>query len=449
MKCNGRVIKNKNFYIVKRNKKGIMIFFTELFRQPVIDKGGKILGVLCDLVFIDGAESAKITDIVFVGKDNYKKKLSWQYVEGINQPASGSFSVMLNLASHALEPKFVHEHDLLSHELLDKQIIDVAGVKVVRVNDLLLAKVNTDFCITGVCVGTTSFFRRLGVKQNVLGKIVYSMTSEKIIPWKYVEPLEIHKQIHLKEAHTKVAEMHPGDIADLMGELSPKEQMLIFNKLDKRTAAKTLVEAEPKVQESFFKGLKIQRIAELLESMPSYRAVDLLAPVDDEKVKLILQHMSREKAQSIEELRKYPENTAGALMRTDVFALQDMFTAAQALKYIKKMKPSADKTHVLLIVDKENHLVGTISLRTLLNAQLGQRLHHVMKKHPIAVGLFASKQDIATALEKYNYFMMPVVDENIKLKGMITADEILTQVIPESWIRRKLVVKRVKKKHKV
>jgi len=428
-----------------------MVFYTELFKQNVIDKEGKILGTLCDLVFVDGTDAARITHIVFIGKDNYKKKLSWQYVEGIKQPGNAgiaNFSIMLNKPSYALEPAFVHEHDLLAHELLDKQIIDVAGVKVVRVNDLLLAKIDDDFCITGVCVGTTSFFRRLGVSQNALGKLIYSMTSEKIIPWKYVEPLEVNKHLHLKESHTKVAEMHPGDIADLLGELSPKEQMIIFHKLDKKTAAKTLVEAEPKVQKSFFKGLKVQKIAELLESMPSYRAVDLLVAVDDEKVKLILEHMNKEKAQSIEELRKYPENTAGALMRTDVFTLLDTFTATQALNHIKKMKPSADKTHVLLIVDIDNHLVGTISLRSLLNANPRQKLHEFMKKHPIAVGLFASKQDIATALEKYNYFMMPVVDESTKLKGMITADEILTQVIPESWIRRKLIVKRVKRKHK-
>jgi CBS domain-containing protein/sporulation protein YlmC with PRC-barrel domain len=425
-----------------------MVFFTELFKQSVMDKEGRFLGSLCDFVFRDGIEYATITHIIYLSKDNYKKKLSWKHVEGIKQDEKGIYSIILNEVSANLEPMFIHEHDLLAHELLDKQIIDVAGVKVVRVNDLLLNKIEDDLCIAGVCVGTTSFVRRLGIKQNAFGKMIYSMTSEKVISWKYVEPLETNKHLHLKESHTKIAEMHPGDIADLMGELSPKEQMIIFNKLDKKTAAKTLVEAEPKVQESFFKGLKIQKIAELLESMPSYRAVDLLVSVDDEKVKLILQHLSPEKAQSIEELRKYPENTAGALMRTDVFTLLDTFTATQALNHIKKMKPSADKTHVLLIADKENHLVGTISLRTLLNANQKQRLHQFMKKHPIAVHLYATKQDIATALEKYNYFMMPVIDENIKLKGMITADEILTQVIPESWIRRKLIVKRVKKKHK-
>ncbi|MFA6887876.1 MAG: CBS domain-containing protein [Candidatus Woesearchaeota archaeon] len=427
-----------------------MVFYTELFNQDVIDSEKKILGKLCDLVFVDGLESAKIIYFVFLAKDNYKKRVSWDYVQGIKQDTvTGIFSISLNTISSNVDFTFVHEHDLLAHELLDKQIIDVAGVKVVRVNDLLLNKVDEELCITGVCVGTTSFFRRLGVKQNVFGRFIYSMTSERIIPWKFVEPLEVNKHLHLKESHTKIAEMHPGDIADLMGELTPKEQMIIFNKLDKKTAAKTLVEAQPEVQESFFKGLKVPRIVELLESMPVYKAADLLILMDQEKAKFILQHMSPEKAKSIQELHQYPENSAGALMRTDVFTLYDDLTATQAISYIKKSKPSADKIHVLFVIDHDHHLVGTLSVRTLLNASPRQKLKLSMKKHPMAVGLSATKQDIAIALEKYNFYVIPVIDESSKLKGMITADEILTKVIPESWIRRKLIIKRAKRKHKI
>ena len=426
-----------------------MVFYTELIHKPVIDKEGKIQGTLCDLVFIDGTEYAPITHIVYLSKDKYKKRLSWNYVEGIKQTASPDapvFSIMLNARALELELTFIHEHDLLAHDILDKQIIDVSGVKVVRVNDLLLNKIDNKFGITGVCVGTTSFFRRLGVKQNLLGKIVYRFTAEKVIPWKSVEPLEMNKHLHLKDSKNKIAEMHPGDIADLMEELSPKEQIIIFNRLDKKTAAKTFVEAQPEIQESFFKGLKMNRIVELLESMPPHSAADLLAILEDEKAKAILQHLQPEKAKKISELLQYPKNSAGALMRTDVFTMLDENTAAQAINSIRKVKPSADKTHVLLVVDKENHLVGTLSMRTLLNAPLRKKLKDFMKKNPIAFGLSASKEDIATAMGKYNYFMMPVVDENSKLHGMITADEVLSEIIPQSWIRRKFIVRRVKKK---
>lgn len=430
-----------------------MVFYTELLDKPVIDTEGKIAGHLTDFVFKDGTESAPIIHIVYSGKDKYNRRLSWSYVEGIKQSASEkstvvSFSIMLNVSLRELEPSFIHENDLLASELLDKQIIDVGGVKVVRVNDILLNKIEETLCITGVCVGTTSFLRRLGVKQNTVGKFLYHFTAEKIIPWKSVEPLETSKHLLLKESKNKIAELHPGDIADLMEELSPKEQMLVFNKLDRQTAAKTLVEAQPEVQASFFRGLKLPKIVELLESIAPYRAADLLALASEEKVKLILQHMKLEKAQEISELLQYKENTAGALMRTDVFTLQDNQTAASALSTIRKAQPSADKTHILFVVDKENQLLGTLSLRSLLNASSRQKIKDFMKKRPFVVHLQTSKEDIATVLEKYNFFVVPVVDEHSRLKGMITADEVLSEVIPQSWIRRKFVAKRARRKPK-
>ncbi len=426
-----------------------MVFFTELSSKTVYDSHGKITGTLCDLVFLDGAEYAPITHLVYLAKDKYKKRLSWKYVEGIKQQNGAPiYTIVLNIPAAEIEPSFVHENDLLAHSLLDKQIIDVTGVKVVRVNDLLLNKVDDQFCITGVCVGTTSFLRRLGLKQNILGKVLYNFSAEKIIPWKSVEALETNRQLHLKEAKNKIAEMHPGDIADLMEELSPKEQMLIFNRLDKKTAAKALVEAGPEVQESFFRELKINRIVELLESMPPHSATDVLGIMEKEKVNIILAQMNPEKAKLIQELLKYPENTAGALMRTDYFALKDIDTAAKAVAAIRKEKPSADKTHILLVTNNENHLVGTLSMRTLLNAKPRQKIMKFMKKRPIVVGLHTSKQDIATALEKYNYYVIPVVDEHSVLKGIITADHVLSSVIPKSWIRRKFILKRVKKQKK-
>jgi CBS domain-containing protein/sporulation protein YlmC with PRC-barrel domain len=429
-----------------------MVFYVELLNTPVVDLDGKLVGLFCDFVFQDGSEAAPVIHIVYVGKDKYKRRLSWKYVEGIKQSADGSTSALhsfiLNVSAKDLDPSFIHENDLLATELLDKQIIDVAGVKVVRVNDLLLNKIEDTLCITGVCVGTTSFLRRLGVSSHFIGKLLYKAASEKIIPWKSVEPIETSKHLHLKESKNKVSEMHPGDIADLMEELSPKEQMLVFNKLDKQTAAKTLVEAQREVQESFFRGLKLPKIVELLESIPQYRAADLLALASEEKVKLILQNMKPEKAKEISELLQYHENTAGALMRTDVFTLEDDQTAASALATIRKSKPSADKTHILFVVDKEEHLVGTLSLRSLLNATARQKLKQFMKKHPFVVHLQTSKEDIATILEKYNFFVVPVVDEHGKLKGMITADEVLSEVIPKSWIRRKFVAKRAKKKRR-
>jgi magnesium transporter len=424
-----------------------MVFFSEILGKPVIDSEGVVLGQLCDFVFAEGPEYADITHIVYKCKEKYKKRLPWEYVAGIKQTATlkdQKFSIMLNASAPELHPAFIHQKDLLARELLDKQIIDVSGLKVVRVNDLLLNKVEGDFGITGVCVGTTSFFRRLGFSQKGASKMLYHFASEKIIHWKYVESFETN--MHLKEPGNKLGALHPGDIADIMEELSPKEQILIFNKLDKKTAAKTLIEADEDVQESFLRSEKSARVIELLESLPPHRGADLLSIGDDEKVKKILAQMKPSRARKIKELLQYEDDTAGGLMRTDVFTMLDSYTASRALQVIRKLRPAAEQMHVLLIVNKMNELLGTISIRTLLTAKPRDKLGDVMSKNPITLSLDSTKKDIAIILEKYNFVMLPVVDEDNVLRGIVTADEVLSELIPESWIRRKYVPRRAKKR---
>lgn len=428
-----------------------MLYYTELIKRPIIDKDGRDVGILLDLIFKDGTEIAPITHLVYLAKDKYKKRLAWKCVKEIKQTGTEknlAYTIILNCRYTELEPTFVHENDLLLNDLLDKQIIDVSGVKVVRVNDLRLNRVDDDFCITAVCVGMQSFLRRLGMFGELLQNLYISPVKEKLIPWKSVEPFETKKDLTIKESKTKIENMHPGDIADILEELSPKEQMFVFKQLDKKTAAKALVEAHPETQQSFFKGLKLARIVELLENMPEHRAADVLAVVTEEKASQILAAMKPEIAEKIKALQQYPHDTAGALMRTDFFILLDAMTAKKALDKIRKEKPSADKIHIILVVDKEEHLVGTVSMRSLLTIDPKKKIIDFMKKHPFVCHLWTPKEEIAIALEKYNYFILPVVDEAGKLKGMITSDEVLSEIMPQSWIRRKFIAKRAKKKQK-
>ena len=153
-----------------------MVFYTELLGKPVIDTEGKTAGHLTDFVFKDGAESAPIIHIVYLGKDKYKRRLSWTYVEGIKQSASEksnavSVSLLLNVSLKELEPSFIHENDLLASELLDRQIIDVAGVKIVRVNDILLNKVDDAFCplFPGELFNFLVSRRRQPLSQGLIG----------------------------------------------------------------------------------------------------------------------------------------------------------------------------------------------------------------------------------------------------------------------------------------
>lgn len=158
--------------------------------------------------------------------------------------------------------------------------------------------------------------------------------------------------------------------------------------------------------------------------------------------------MTPKHAKTIQELLQYEEDTAGALMRAEVFTLLDTYTAQKALQVIRKQRPPTAQIHVLLIVDNKNHLLGTISMRTLLTAKQTTKLRNIMRKNPITVFPHATKKDIATVLEKYNFVILPVVDDNNMLCGTVSADEVLSEIMPQSWIKEKYIPTQAKKQRK-
>jgi magnesium transporter len=415
-----------------------MVFFSELKDRTVLDSNGNLIGNLVDMIFVDGEKYAPISHIIYVGDDKYRKKVSWEMVKELAiQPGSESkgISIMLNKQRQELNPKFEDEKEFLVSSLLDKQIIDVDGLKVVRVNDIQLAKVDKFFSIVGVCVGTKSMLRRLGFSW--LTKFLIPRAREKTILWESVESLdkELHT-IHVKMKRSKIGNLHPSEIVDIMEDLSQRERTLIFNALDADKAAKTLAEAGPEIIESFFKDIKTHRIISILEHMSPDHAADIISVMPDEQGKHILEMMGEESRHKIKEILNYPEESAGALMRTDYIAIPSEFTAQKVINLIRQTKPSSEMMYRLYVVDRKHHLLGVLTIRALLLAEPEQQVTLFMKQNIIKVKVDSRKEDIARALSKYNLFVLPVVDALNTLKGVVTADDVLTELIPKSWKKR-------------
>jgi magnesium transporter len=415
-----------------------MVFFSELKDRDVLDSSGNTIGNLIDMIFVDGEKYAPISHIIYVGDDKYRKKVSWETVKELAiQPGSESkgISIMLNKQRQELNPKFEDEKEFLVSSLLDKQIIDVDGLKVVRVNDIQLAKVDKFFSIVGVCVGTKSMIRRLGFSW--LTKFLVSRAKEKIILWESVESLDkdLHT-IHVKMKRSKIGNLHPSEIVDIMEDLSQRERTLIFNALDADKAAKTLAEAGPEIIESFFKDIKTHRIISILEHMSPDHAADIISVMPNEQGKHILEMMREDSRHKIKEILNYPEESAGALMRTDYIAIPNEFTAQKVINLIRQTKPSSEMMYRLYVVDKKHHLLGVLTIRALLLAEPEQKVTEFMKQNIIKVKVDSRKEDIARALSKYNLFVLPVVDALNTLKGVVTADDVLTELIPKSWKKR-------------
>ena len=433
--------KNRKLFMIVILMYSGMVDFSELRNKPVIDADGRNIGILKDLVFIDGEDYAEISHLIYLSEDRYRKKISWRFVKELKKKEEDKgITVYLNEPVNDINPVFEQGNEFLVGNLVDKQIVDIHGMKVVRINDVVLGKVDSKFCVVAVGVGTKSLVRRLGIEKLVR---FAPKIEEHIIPWQSVEPLEegLHK-IHIKYQKDKIADLHPSDIADIMEDLTHKERVLIFNSLDKEKAARTLVESEPNVQSSFFKNLKMNRITEILETIPSNHAADILSLMSRTKAEQLLKCIHPEIAKKIREILNYPRESAGALMSTNFVVIPKDYTAQETITLLRKLRPSPERTYHLYVVDKANHLLGVLSTRALLTAPPSKMVSKFMRKEVVKIKLDAQKEDITNALAKYSLFVLPVVDENNVIKGVVKADDVLTEIMPESWKKRVFMIKK-------
>lgn len=416
-----------------------MVYFSQLKGRPVFDSAGKKIGILVDMSFNDGEKYAEICHITYTSKNNYRKKIPWEFVKEIkdNPNTRGlDADIHLNSSESELEPTFEKEKEFLVSKLVDKQIIDVDGLKVVRVNDVLLGKIEGKFCIAAVCVGAKSFIRSLAGEK--LGDFIGSKVSEHIIPWEFVEPLdpEIQK-LHIKLKKSKIADLHPADIADLMEDLTYKERELVFNALDKDKAAKTIIESEPEIQKSFLKTMKVNSILEILENIPPNHAADIISVMPEVMKNEIMASMKPETARKVKEILGYTDTSVGSIMHTEFIAIPSNFTAEKTIDLMRTLKPSPEKIYRIYVVDDNQKLLGYLPLGSLVTAPADEKVEKLMKNRIIRLQISTSKDDAAKALAKYNLFALPVVDEKGILKGVVKADDVISEVLPKSWRKRR------------
>ena len=419
-----------------------MVYFSQLKNTCVFDSKHACIGKLLDLVLLDGKNYANITHIIYQDEEKNKKKIPWGFVRDF-KGEKDQIHIHLNVSIDEVQPFFIKEKDTLVGGILDKQVIDVNGVKLVRVNDIMLGKVKKKFCVVAVCVGPTSFVRRLGIKK--LTSLATSRIKENIIPWKSVERLESEfHDLHLNIQKDKIADLHPEDIADIMEDLTHSQRILIFNSLDRKVAAKTLIKAQENVQDSVLKSVKIDKIIELLENISTDQAADIISLMPKEKSDEILSSMKKNVAAKIEKLLHYYPHSVGTLMKTEFIAIPQDYTAQKTINLLRKMKPSSDRIYHLYIVDNNKHLVGVLPIRALVTANPKDMVSDIMHRHIIYLRDSSPKETAARLMARYDLFVLPVMDKEGVLSGIVKADDILDDYIPERLKRQKFLPSRLK-----
>lgn len=323
---------------------------------------------------------------------------------------------------------------LLERDLLDQQIIDVKGRKVVRVNDVDLRAEPSNgslrIKIGQVDVGLRGAIRRLlkGVVPRTAVEALAGRMPERAIPWEAVDLIETDpaRRVHLKLEYERLAKLHPADIADILEELAPAEREAVFESLDDEVAAEALEEIDPKLQVELMSSIDSDKAADIVEEMDPDAAADLLGDLPVETSEEILEEMEPKEREEVAELLAFEENTAAGRMTTEYLALPPETTVAGAIEKLRQFEGPPESISTLFLVDSENILVGVVPLVSLVLAAGDTKLSTLSPEHIVSCEVGCSERDVAEMFDKYNLQTLPVVDKDKHLTGVITADDVIS-----------------------
>ena len=324
---------------------------------------------------------------------------------------------------------------LLKRDLLDQQIIDVHGRKVVRVNDVELdsTPVNSHVVLSvlAVDVGARGAIRRLtqGLVPSFTMRALLDKIPPRVIPWQYVDLLETDpaRRVKLKIVYEGLSKLHPADIASIIEDLPPAERESVFETIDEEVAAEALEEIDPKVQVSIVESLEADRAADIVEEMDPDAAADLLAELPEKRSGEILQEMEPEERQEVRQLLEFGEHTAAGRMTTEYVALSEAARVSDAIETLKAFEGSREALATVYLYSISYKLVGSVPLVKIAVSPPSAPLLS-LSEEPVRCPPDTPDDEVAALFDKYNLVTLAVVDEHDRLAGIITADDVITML---------------------
>jgi CBS domain-containing protein len=402
---------------------------TELLGLPVYDPSGRC-GRVRELAMVPQENPSHVAMLIVRTKTG-DRLLPLTSVSSINGGVLASSAASSWQPSDGAEGLF-----LLARDLLDQQIIDVHGRKVVRVNDVDLnqeaVQPHPVLKIGAVDVGARGAIRRL-LKGLVPAGALHAVLRQippRAIPWEFVDLIETDpaRRVKLKISHERLAKLHPADIADIVEDLAPDEREAVFETLDEEVAAEALEEVHPKVQKSIVESLDSDRAADIVEEMDPDAAADLLADLPEERTEEILQEMQPAERQEVAELLEFKEDTAAGRMNTQYIALPVASSAREAIEALRQFEGGIESVSTIYLVDSHGTLAGAVTLAKLALAAPDVPLLSLTKEPLIFCHADTREDQVAELFDKYNLLTLPVVDAHQQLTGVITSDDVISML---------------------
>jgi sporulation protein YlmC with PRC-barrel domain len=417
-----------------RSRTTTRVSLTALLGTPVTDAQGHLRGRLKDIAVATGADAGKVAGLVL------KTRAGLAIVPSHDVMETPAGTLELRSAKAMIPLQDQGNYLYLAQDLIDRQIIDVHGRKVVRVNDVDLEWMGQGAAhllrVSEVEVGMRGAFRR--VFKGFLPRATLEKYSLKFaahgIPWHFVDVIEVDpaRRVKLRIEYERLAEMHPSDLADILEDLAPAEREVIFTSLDEEVAAETLEEVEPKMQKALLEKLGEERIADIVEEMDPAAAADLLGELPEEQSDAILEEMEPEERQEVAELLEFDEDSAAGCMTTDFVSLHQDSTVTQAVEALRAFDGDPESVTEIYLLDEKQVLRGSIALARLVVARPDTHLSVLAEARILSCPINLHQNQLAELFDKYNLHALAVVDPLGRMVGVVQADHVI------SFLREKL-----------
>ena len=408
-----------------------LLSLSELEDMKVVDTAGAEVGELLDVLALCTSDSPAVTAF-FIERDDDQVRASWEQVAEVDVDAE---RLVLGVAAGELEPASLRGDELaLVDSVLDNQVLDMRRRVFVRAQDVLLQAREGGLVVTGVDASSGALARRFGL--GFLARRLQRRAGD-LVPWADVNLIALRlSRLNFVEAFAELAELHPADIADVVGQVGPRERAAVLAALNPGLAADTLQEMEEELRTAALQDMPLERAAAVLELIEADDAADMLSQLPDDLAQQLLARLPDEREEDLRELASHPEHTAGSLMTTDFVELPVGLTAGGALEWIRRERPEQHMMTYLYFIGDDGRLAGVASLRDLVLAEPGTPVAELMEDDVVEVVPEVDEEEVGRIMVKYDLLAIPVVDAERRPLGIVTLDDALDAVLPADWKQR-------------
>lgn len=433
---------------LKREAAQMFIYFSNLLEKPVLDSRAATAGKIYDII-VKPTEVYPQSVSLIIRKGFINKSyaaIPWTEVGEIDEK-----EVKLKITTSQIT--FEERHDKkdefsLRRDILDQQVVDTYNHKVIRINDIHLLFVENALMVAHVDISLRGLIRRLGFEKivdtlvSIVNKNADYIKNEHLISWKYIQPLTINPAsmtIQVVVPYKQFNAIPAADLGDIFLDLDIKQKIALFKSLDIKTRSRVFMNVDFKTQRSLIDELEDSEIAEILYNIPTDEATDFLERLPKREVTQLLTFIETKYSKKLSQLLGFSSDSAGGLMTTEYMAFAKDTPIETVLKQIKEREFKVEPAQFVYIIDEAGHLTGATNFRRLMLANLQDSIASVAFPKTYYVQSDSSVKEVAYLMEKYKYYAIPVVDDANVLQGIITVDDILSQLISIAWRRLKRI----------